>query len=313
MTSKHQRGVAIVAALLVVMLAASIAAFLLAQQSQALTRTARAGERAQALLYAAPTLDWARSALFQLQKSTTRVDLNQPWAQGLNAIPIDDAIASGALRDEGGLFNLNNLAKEDGKQSPADIEIFQRLLTQLKLNPDLAYAVADWIDADDEASGGSGAENPAYMALPNPYRAANQNLLQVDELRRIRGFDAATVSRLMPFVTALPIRMPININTAPQEVLAAIFPKLPSDDITALAKHRFTKPFANIAAITAYLDRLQTTPAAGVVDVTSRFFLVTIAIGNADAQVRQSALLRRPADDSAGVSKWPSIIWVRTD
>ena len=37
----RQRGVAIITALLVVMLAASIAAFLLAQQSHALIRTAR--------------------------------------------------------------------------------------------------------------------------------------------------------------------------------------------------------------------------------------------------------------------------------
>ena len=73
MMQKHnQRGVAIITALLVVMLAASIAAFLLAQQSQALTRTVRAGERAQALLYAQPTLDWARAALFELQKNTAR-------------------------------------------------------------------------------------------------------------------------------------------------------------------------------------------------------------------------------------------------
>ncbi len=312
MTSRHQRGVAIITALLVVMLAASIAVFLLAQQSQALTRTARAGERAQAMLYAAPTLDWARAALFQLQKSTARVDLNQPWAQGLNAIPIDGAIASGALRDEGGLFNLNNLAK-DGKKSAADIEIFQRLLTQLKLNPDLAYAVADWIDADDEPSGGSGAESPTYMALPNPYRAANQNLLQVDELRRIRGFDAATVARLTPFVTALPIRVPVNINTAPQEVLAALFPKLTADDIAALARQRLSKPFADKAAITDYFQKFAGTTIDESVDATSRFFRVTIAIGNAEAQVRQTALLRRALDTGEGSGKWPSIIWLRTD
>ena len=84
---RRQRGVAIITALLVVMLAAGIAAYLLSQQSRALTRAARATERAQAMQYAAPTLDWARSALFQLQKSTPRVDLTQPWARGLAAIP----------------------------------------------------------------------------------------------------------------------------------------------------------------------------------------------------------------------------------
>ena len=309
MTRRHQRGVAIITALLVVMLAASIAAFLLAQQSQALTRTARASERAQAALYAAPTLDWAREVLFRIQKWTPRGDLAQPWAQGLNAIPIDGAMASGAVRDDGGLFNLNNLVK-NGVRSEPDMLVFGRLLTELRLNPDLAQAVADWIDADDEPNGSGGAENATYLALPNPYRAANQNLLQVEELQRVRGFDGATLSRLRPFVSALPMRTPVNVNTAPQEVLAAIFPSLASDEITALVKHR---PFSDKAAIRKFLKDVPAASIDEALDVESRFFSVTIAIDNAGTQIRQSALLQRPPGFGSEVARWPSIIWVRTD
>ena len=311
---KRQMGVAIITALLVVMLAASISAFLLAQQSQALTRTARATERAQAALYAAPTIDWARAALFQLQKTTPRVDLSQQWAQGLAAIPIDGAMAAGALRDDGGLFNLNNLAK-NGVGSPPDIAIFRALLITLQLNPDLADAVADWIDTDEEPSGASGAENSTYLSLANPYRAANRNLLQIDELRRVRGFDDVIVNRLRPFVTALPIRTPVNINTAPQEVLTAMFPTLTRDDVTALATQRLVKPFANKAAITEYWKKLPAATLDDTVDATSQFFSVTIAIDNAGARIRQSALLQRAPASGTGneVSKWPSIIWVKTD
>ena len=311
---KRQMGVAIITALLVVMLAASIAAFLLAQQSQALTRTARATERAQAALYAAPTIDWARAALFQLQKTTPRVDLSQQWAQGLAAIPIDGAMAVGALRDDGGLFNLNTLAK-NGVGSPPDIAIFRALLITLQLNPDLADAVADWIDTDEEPSGASGAENSTYLSLANPYRAANRNLLQIDELRRVRGFDDVIVNRLRPFVTALPIRTPVNINTAPQEVLTAMFPTLTRDDVMALATQRLVKPFANKAAITEYWKKLPAATLDDTVDATSQFFSVTIAIDNAGARIRQSALLQRAPASGTGneVSKWPSIIWVKTD
>ena len=241
MTRHRQRGVAIITALLVVMLAAGIAAFLLAQQSRALTRAARATERAQAIQYAAPTLDWARAALFQLQKSTPRIDLTQPWARGLAAIPLDGAMAAGALRDEAGLFNINNLAK-NGVRSEADIAVFRDLLTALKLNPDLADAAADWIDADDEPTGAGGAENSTYMAMQAPYRAANRNLMQIEELRRVRGFDDAILARLKPFISALPLRTPININTAPQEVLAATFPKLSTDDIAARGRKKYWRP-----------------------------------------------------------------------
>ncbi|MEP7157070.1 MAG: type II secretion system minor pseudopilin GspK [Betaproteobacteria bacterium] len=313
--SMKQHGVAIITALLVVMLAASIAAFMLAQQSQALTRTERAAERAQATLYAAPTLDWARSALFQLQKSGPRVDLTQPWAQGLNAIPIDGAIASGALRDDGGLFNLNNLVKL-GVKSEADVLLFTRLLKQLKLNPALAYAVVDWIDSDDETSGSGGAENSTYLSLPNPYRAANQNLVQLEELARVRGFDAATIIRLRPFVTALPLRTPVNINTAPQEVLTALFPTMAEDEITALVQRRQAKPFADKAAVKEFLKKIPPGTIDENIDTGSAFFSVYLAIGNGGSQVRQSALLQRaPTEGGAPgvVTKWPSIIWVKTD
>lgn len=321
MTRHRQCGVAIITALLVVMLAAGIAAFLLAQQSRALTRAARATERAQAIQYAAPMLDWARAALFQLQKSTPRVDLTQPWARGLAAIPIDGAMAAGALRDEAGLFNINNLAKNGGR-SEADIAVFRDLLTALKLNPDLADAAADWIDADDESSGAGGAENSTYMAMQTPYRAANRSMMQIEELRRARGFDDASLARLKPFVTALPLRTPININTAPQEVLAAAFPKLTTDDIAALSRQRLAKPFESKAAIAEYWKKFSTPLVNDSLDMTSQFFSVNIAIDHAGAQIRQSALLQRAAatagtpatPGAAGEgAKWPSIIWVKTE
>ncbi len=315
MMRRRQRGVAIITALLVVMLAAGIAAYLLSQQSRALTRAARATERAQAMQYAAPTLDWARSALFQLQKSTPRVDLTQPWARGLAAIPLDGAMAAGSLRDEAGLFNINNLVK-NGVRSEPDIVVFRDLLTALKLNADLADAAADWIDADDEPAGSGGAENSTYMSMQSPYRAANRSLMQIEELRRSRGFDDATLARLRPFITALPGRTTININTAPQEVLAAQLPTLSADDIAGLARQRLVKPFESKTALAEYWKKFPVPLANDLLEVTSAFFSVTIAIDNAGAQVRQSALLQRaPGPTGAGgeAVKWPSIIWVKTE
>lgn len=302
----RQRGVAIITALLVVMLAASIAAFLLSQQSHALTRTARATERAQAMLFAPPTLDYARSLVAKLSKD--QVDLSQPWVQGLRAIPVDGAMASGLLRDEGGLFNLNNLVKADGKASEPDVQAFARLLTALKLDPNLANTVTDWIDSDDEPRTG-GAENGTYFSQPTPYRAANQRLLFVDELIRVQGFDAQTVNRLRPFVTALPARSKININTAPQEVLAALLPDVAPDALSALVRTRVTRPLVKIDGDDGVRASLGKVPdaALAMLDNKSAFMTASIAIDYAGTQVRQSALLFR------GNEKWPSIIWVKTD
>ena len=319
--SPRQRGVAIITALLVVVLAAGIATYLLAQQSHALTRTARATGRAQASLYAAPTLDFARALLADALQKSTYVSNQQSWAQGISALPIENAIASGVIRDEAGKFNINNLVRTRPAPSAPDIAIFRRLLTNLNLNPDLADAVVDWIDEDSQP-GPAGAEDGYYMNLPAPYRAANQNLVQWQELARVRGFDSATVQRLAPFATALPTRTMVNLNTASAEVLAALFPQLAASDIASIVQARETLPFRNVD-----VADLQTRPGlqklkpadlnaiASFASASSDFFTILIGISSDASIVGQTALVQRqaqqasPAGSTAG---WPRIIWVQT-
>jgi general secretion pathway protein K len=148
--SKSQRGAAILTALLVVMLVATTVTYLLAQQSQLLTRTARTISQTQATLYAQPVIDWARSAMLEDQQKSTNDHLKEAWGQGLVALPIENAVASGVIHDETAMFNLNNLV--DDANSAEDKKVFRRLLTNLKLNPDLANAIVDWIDKDSEVT-----------------------------------------------------------------------------------------------------------------------------------------------------------------
>src|SRR5205085_7807797 len=125
----------------------------------------------------------------------------------------------------------NNLV-EGARRSEPDVKAFERLLESLGLARELADAVVDWIDADDDASPG-GAESAYYLSLKRPYAAANQRMRQVEELYRIRGFDAKTVARLRPYVTALPERTKVNANTASELVLAAFLEHTPREEIAA--------------------------------------------------------------------------------
>ncbi|MEQ1519403.1 MAG: type II secretion system minor pseudopilin GspK [Usitatibacteraceae bacterium] len=316
----RQRGTAIITALLVVLIAASVAAFLLAQQNRALTRTARATERAQAMLFTQPMLQWARSALFEFQKSSSSVDLTQAWAQPIGAQPIEGAIATGFFRDECGRFNVNNLIGADGKISQIDVEVFRRLLENLSLNPDLVYALADWIDSDDEARFPGGAESASYMSLPQPYRAANKPLVQIEELDRVKGFDAATINKLKPFITALPTRTRININTAPAEVVAAALPTLATKKpvLDELVSRRMTQPFKTLDGEKGVKAFLKDVPAADVdalLLTNSDYFSVALGISTGGTQLRQSALFQRAGLNAANAkpTAWPRIIWVKDD
>ena len=309
----HQRGAAIITALLVVVLAASIATYLLAQQSRALTRTARATERAQVSLYAEPTLDWARAVLFQ-GRNSTRTGLTDAWAQPIAAQPLFNAdgssnvFASGLMHDDTGKFNLNNLVKGDSTASQDDIDIFKRLLKNLKLNPDLSDAVVDWLDKDSD-SRPNGAEDGYYMNLAAPYRTANQPMVQWQELARVRGFDAASMRRLAPFVTALPMRTKINVNTAPIEVIAALSDDISSEDTANLVRLRELPFLSNDDIINRLPSLKKAWPAVSpFVDVKSNYFSVTIAITGEAAAAHQTALLERTQSTTAS---WPRIIWVQ--
>lgn len=314
MHPERQRGAAIVAALLVVMLAATIATYLLAQQSEALTRMERTNERVQLGLYAQPTIDWARDELMtSLRRSPNVVHTGQTWAQQLMAQQIENATASGLIRDAQSRFNLNNLVDKDGKQRELDLLTFKKLLKTLDIDESLAQNIADWIDKDDETSDASSAENGYYFTQPTPYRAANRPLVHVEELYRVKGMDAKIMRRLSPFVIALPIpqseiRTRINVNTASSEVLQAVYRDSPKSAIDELIQMRDV-PITDLESL-ATIKQLKRETARDLVSINSRFFETTFSITGQRTQIRQAALLQTQPQ-SGGKDVWPSVLWVR--
>jgi general secretion pathway protein K len=309
---RFQCGAAVITALLVVMLAATIASYLLAQQSHALTRTARTADHAQVALYAEPTLDWARAVLAETLRQNTYIHGGQPWARGLDAQPLEGAIASGVVRDEAAKFNLNNLRNDDGTRSDADMKVFAELLKVLRIDGDLAPALADWLDKDSDLTP-NGAEDSYYLGLAEPYRAANRPLVQVAELARVRGFDPGVIKRLLPYVTALPARSKVNLNTATLEVMRALFPTIEADQLNAFVRAREENPLKTLAAADQRVgfNKIPSADLQKFAAVDSSFFSVSIGITRESAQLRQRALLQRKlGPDGRPIEGWPDIIWI---
>ncbi len=305
-----QCGAAIITALLIVVVIAGIATGLIAQQSQALSRTERGNARAHAAWLVSPVLDYARDSIRQSFKPGKSVDLTQSWARGIGALPVEGGTASGRMVDHGGLFNLNNLVK-DGKPSVPDIEAFKRLLSNLKLDPSLADSAVDWIDGDDEATLPGGQESALYFAGPRPTRAANRLLTHQTELLRAKGYDEAVLNRLGPLITALPARTALNVNTAPEEVLAALIPELDADARTVLVRQRQSRPFDAITGEKSLASRFKAIPASTLerLAIGSDYLVVQVGLEVQGAQLARSALLRRRSN--GGNEDWPAIIWVQ--
>lgn len=298
---KRQRGVAAVTAILIVAVAASTAAMMLAQQSAMIDQAGMVAARAQADLYAQAGIDWARGVLAQDARDVDSLD--DGWAHPIAALPVERALVAGDIVDEQGKFNLNNLVT-NGRASPPDVRMFRSLLTNLGLPTELAEAVVDWIDTDADLSGSGGAEDAYYLGLPRPYRAANAPMVQIEELYRVRGFDAKVVAKLRPYVSALPTRRPINVNTAPEAVLAALLNVAPAK-ATVLLTERRIKPFRQKA------DFLNRATAHGITaidvdyDVNSAYFIVNVRVAQDDVQLATEALIAR------GEGAATAVVWRR--
>ncbi|MFI4982214.1 MAG: type II secretion system minor pseudopilin GspK, partial [Nevskiales bacterium] len=209
---RSQRAAALIMALLVVAMATALASNLIWRQDLWLRQIETQRDLAQARLLVTAGIDWARAVLAEDARTSHYDHKGEPWATKVPAMPAEGGEIAGGLEDEQGKWNLNNLVR-NGQISQDDLVVLVNLLKQLQLPQTLAGALADWLDSDSEASP-DGAEDPYYLALKTPYRAANRELDDLDNLLRVRGFDANTVERLRPYVSALPGYNPVNVNTA---------------------------------------------------------------------------------------------------
>lgn len=286
---RRERGVAVLTAILIVAIAASAATLMLAQQSAMVDQALLISSRAQADQYARAGIDWARGVLRQHSRPVDALD--DQWAQPIAALPVERALVSGVIADEQGKFNLNNLVQPSGAPSAVNIDIFENLLASLGLPRELSQPVRDWIDPDADLAGPAGAEDAYYLSLRKPYRAANAEMSQVEELYRVRGFDAPTVAKLRPYVTALPSGTWINVNTASEALLKAALPRASDDLLAKFLRERRAKPATSKSDIWQRLrlsDR-EDRP----VEVKSDFFSVRVQVVQDDVELVSEALLRR--------------------
>jgi general secretion pathway protein K len=239
---RRARGFAVIMAMLVVALAATVAAFMAWQQSLWIRQAENLGNLAQADSIARSAGRWMQAMLAEDARDKDAKYESLLLSGTLPAVPVERGQASVRLFDMESRFNVNNLVQQN-KPSPADVDAFRRLLQSLDIDPDITNALIDWIDADGVTTFPGGAEDADYLALDPPYRAANQPLIDIEELARVKGFSADVIAKLQPFVTALPAPSQINLNSVSAEVLAAYIPKLTLDDARELVAARDAKPF----------------------------------------------------------------------
>jgi general secretion pathway protein K len=286
---------------MIVALATTLAAFVAFGQQLWFRQMENVSDRARTDLLRRGAVAWAAATLADDAKRDNVDHLGEIWAQGLPELPVDGGTIRIRVEDAQGRFNLNNLWRGNSP-STADIGIFRRLLTHLRLDPELTEALVDWLDPDNQTRP-QGAEDVEYLALDPPYRAANQLLISVDELRLVRGFSPEIVETLRPYLTALPVATDININTASAPVTAALIAGLGVSQAEQLLAGRERSPFRDVASFSQRLPA-GLGPSSTGVGVNSRYFLVMLDTEIGRHRRLTEALVERQQDNKGIVTLW---------
>lgn len=225
--------------------------------------------------------------------------LGETWARTDLNVALDRGQVTGRLRDMQAGFNLNWLA------NPKDIAAraaFERLIVRLGLPPRVGTAIAVHL----RPAGPRDAS--AYARSTLPVAPVGGALALIAQLSDVPGLDAEIRARLAPVVTVLPGETPLNVNTAPADVLAALLPGLSSTQLTRFLAERRSAPFEARDGFVAVLGSLA--PSAVPDDaelerfaIGSNWFEATMsATLDGHTMVRRSALERRPLHQGARVA-----------
>jgi len=300
----RQRGVALLLAMLIVTLVATLAAGMVWQQSRTVQVEGAERARQQAEWILTGALDWARLILREDARTGGADHLGEPWATPLaearlstflavdrdnNADSGPEAFLSGSIVDAQSRYNLRNLVDGEGKIVGAELRGLQRLCDAVGLPTDTADRLAQglraaWAPTDEER------QTTAPVA---PRKIAQLVWL---------GFDAATVARLEAYMVILPVRTPVNVNTASREVLLAAIDKLDLGTAERLVQVRQRKPFTGSDTIRSELPQGFTLEDARI-GVKSSFFDVYGRLRLEDRVLEQHSLVER-----RGAERGPDVV-----
>jgi len=278
-----QQGVAIIMALLLTTLAITIVASLFWQQQVQVRAIENQRLQLQKQWILRGALDWASLILRDDARYSSVDTLDEPWATPLAETHLDQYVEngradseaanttlSGSISDAQARFNLNNICP-NGSIDPAAVATFERLLTLLNLDPALAQTTA----------------NQMALAKDGPQP---MGYIQVDDLLGVPGLTPAVLEKLKPYVIFLPGSTTVNINTAPAQVIAAMF-ELSLSDANQLVMTRKTAHFRDLADLSNRLPK-QTFNAANI-SVSSNHFLINGKVRMNRARLDMQTLLQR--------------------
>lgn len=300
----RQRGAAILMAMLTVVLVATLASAMMWQQWRGLELESALRTRVQSAWILTGALDWARLILREDARQGGADHLAEPWAVPLaparlstflaaesgqalvsdETDPDQGAFLSGHIDDLQARLNVTNLI-DNGKLHATSLAAWERLFKALNLpETELDGMTQGLLLANAPLA--KGKSDPQAPLLPH----------SVTELAWL-GLSASTLDAITPFVTLLPVRTPVNLNTAPPEVLVASVKGLELAQARQLEQSRALKPIGTLMDAAQLVADPEVHFDSTEHGVASRFFSVTGQLRVGDTTMQERSVLQRDGLD----------------
>jgi general secretion pathway protein K len=293
--TRRQTGAALLAAMLTVTLVATFAAAALWQNWRSVEVESAERNRVQAGWVLTGALDWARLILREDGRSGGADHLAEPWAVPLQEARLSsflaadknntgatedafDAFLSGQITDLQSRLNVTNLI-DNGKISESGLASFTKLFNLLGLPQEQLKMLAENLRQASDSGTGAGAQTPL-----KPERIGQLAWL---------GMPSATIAALQPFVTLLPVRTAVNLNTASAEVLYACLPSFEMADAERLIAARTRSHFRSLTEAATAAGVSTSLFGEGNLGVSSSYFEVLGTLRMAQTQVEERSLVQR--------------------
>lgn len=305
-----QHGAAILTAMLTVVLVATLASAMLWQQWRGVEVESAQRSRVQAAWILTGALDWARLILREDARQGGADHLAEPWAVPLAPARLStflsaergqalvtegddaesDAFLAGHIVDLQARLNVTNLI-DNGKLHQPTVAVWARLFKHLNLPEQELLALTQSL----LRAQASGAAAPASSASSTAAAVTAATALlpkAVPELVWL-GLSATTLQTLQPFITVLPERTVVNLNTAPPEVLLASVKGLDMAQAQALVQARAARHMDTIMDADRLVGNPQVQFDSAEQGVTSRFFSVTGQLRLGQTTLQEQSVLQR--------------------
>ena len=297
---KNNKGGALLTALFIMTLVAIVATAMSTRLQLDIYRTRLIVTHDKLYLATQAVTFWALGELsdksIQFTKSTNQGMVAQ-YPKNMQTL-VNPIQLHGELYDLQARFNLNNLS--DKKYIPVFVNLLSHtgeLANVERVN--LALAIQDWL-FDYDLARGKDIYTSYYLSQKPAYYPSHLLMNSVSEFRLIKDVTPNIYKEVEPYITVLPEKTPININTASKKVLMSLGNGLTEAQVNELIMARGNEGIKDLKNINELSQK--TNLPTEQITIDSQYFLNVANASSDEFKITVYTLLKRSRDKNGKIS-----------